>query len=197
MGEPKRKAAPEQPVPRVTGKPVMTAIKRVKPNTWNPNRMSEYQIESTREGMKADGWIAAYALLVWGKDDKGKRQNIIIDGEHRWRIASELGFTEGPMVFIDGLTQEQAIEWTIKFDAKRGRFDDVALADAIRMIGTDDAGLAFRLGIEDDAFKKLMEPSNILPPEDFRDVSIDAHTDYRCPKCGYEWSGSSSSKKTE
>lgn len=27
------------------------------------------------------------------------------------------------------------------------------------------------------------------PPEDFPEVGADVETDYRCPKCGYEWSG--------
>src|SRR5262249_25198454 len=30
------------------------------------------------------------------------------------------------------------------------------------------------------------EPS---PPEDFPEVGEDVETEYRCPKCGYQWSG--------
>lgn len=33
---------------------------------------------------------------------------------------------------------------------------------------------------------------DVVPPEDFREVSIDVTTDYCCPKCGYEWSGKKS-----
>lgn len=181
---------------RITGKVVLTPLDRVQPNSWNPNVMTEFQLESTREGMLREGWLAAYALLVWGTDETGARRDIIIDGEHRWRIARELGLAKGPMVFLDGLTEARAIELTIAMDNKRGRFDDVKLRDAIYLIGEDDGGLAFRLGFEDDAFKALLEPANILPPGDFSEVTIDAHTDYTCPKCGYEWSGAPSSKKS-
>lgn len=197
----RRQAEPSAPEPekvaleaRVTGKVVLTPLDRVQPNGWNPNVMTEFQLESTRDGMLREGWLAAYALLVWGTDETGARRDIIIDGEHRWRIARELGLAKGPMVFLDGLTEARAIELTIAMDNKRGRFDDVKLRDAINLIGEDD-GLAFRLGFDDAAFKALLEPANILPPGDFSEVTIDAHTDYTCPKCGYEWSGAPSSKK--
>jgi ParB-like nuclease family protein len=194
----KKKATPAKAGPdglRITGKVVLAPLASVQPNTWNPNRMTEFQVESTREGLKENGWLAAYSLLVWGTDEKGIKRNLIIDGEHRWRIARDLGFVEGPMVFLDGVTAKRAKEMTIEFDAKRGRFDDVALRDLIADIGVDD-GLAFRLGIDDETFKELMNPRMVLPPGDFSEVSIDAQTDYTCPKCAYQWSGQSGSTKT-
>lgn len=187
------KAKPSDGI-RITGKVVVAPLPSVQPNTWNPNRMTEYQIESTRAGLLADGWLAAYALLVWGTDEKGIARNIIIDGEHRWRIARDLGFTEGPMVFLEGVTAKRAKEMTIEFDAKRGQFDTIALRDLLAEIGVED-GLAFRLGFDDETFAALMNPTPVLPPGDFSEVNVDAQTDYQCPKCGYEWSGQSSGKK--
>ena len=197
------KTAPAPPVaidaaaPRITGKIEVARLDRVRPNPWNPNRMTEHQVESMREGMKREGWVASYALLVWRTDEKGATHNLIIDGEHRWRIGSELGLEKGPMVFLDGVTEKRAKEMTIEFDNKRGQFDETALRDLLKDIGLDD-GLAFRLGFDEATFAALMEPSNVLPPGDFSEVSIDATTDYRCPKCAYEWSGAPSAKsKTE
>jgi hypothetical protein len=173
---------------------VLAPLESVQPNTWNPNRMTEFQIESTRAGLLTDGWLAAYALLVWGTDEKGVERNIIIDGEHRWRIARDLGFVEGPMVFLTGVTAKRAKEMTIEFDAKRGRFDEIALRDLITEIGVDDQ-LAFRLGLDEKAFEALMTPTPVHAPDDFSEVTIDAVTEYSCPKCGYEWSGQSSTNK--
>lgn len=187
-------APPDAAAARITGTVVLAPLGSVQPNTWNPNRMTEFQVESTRAGLVANGWLAAYALLVWGTDQKGKKRNVIIDGEHRWRIARDIGFTEGPMVFLDGVTEKRAKEMTIEFDAKRGRFDDVALRDLIAEIGVDE-GLAFRLGFDDQAFKELLNPRTVLPPGDFSEVTIDAQTEYTCPKCGYEWSGQSGTNK--
>jgi hypothetical protein len=182
--------------PRITGKIEVALLDRVRPNPWNPNRMTEHQVESTRAGMKAEGWVASYALLVWRTDETGKARNLIIDGEHRWRIGTELGFTKAPMVFLDGITEKRAKEMTIEFDNKRGKFDDVALRDLLKDIGVDDDGLAFRLGFDEATFAALMTETNVLPPGDFSEVNIDATTDYTCPKCGYEWSGAPSAKKS-
>lgn len=195
----KKRAAPVALAPtsgiRVTGEVVLKRLDRVTPNNWNPNRMTEFQVESTRAGLERDGWLAAYALLVWGTDERGARRDVIIDGEHRWRIASELGLIEGPMVFLDGVSEKRAKEMTIELDNKRGKFDDVALRDLLKDIGFDDEGLAFRLGFDESTFAALVTETNVLPPSDFSEVSIDATTDYRCPKCAYEWSGAPSSKK--
>lgn len=187
----------DSPAPRITGKVELVPLDRVRPNSWNPNRMTEFQVESTRDGMRRQGWLASYALLVWRTDDKGRARNLIIDGEHRWRIATELGFEKGPMVFLDGISEKRAKEMTIEFDNKRGKFDDVALRDLLKDIGLDDGGLAFRLGFDEDTFSALMETSNVLPPEDFAEVTVDAKTDYTCPRCKYEWSGAPSSKRAD
>lgn len=179
---------------RVTGKVILAPLASVKPNGWNPNRMTEYQVESTRDGMRRHGWLVSHSLLVWGTDEKGKKRNLIIDGEHRWRIGCEMGFDEGPMVFLERVTKKQAQELTIELAAKRGDMDDAALRDVLGQIGIDD-GLAFRLGFSDEDMKALLDgAAPVLAPEDFSDVNIDAKTDYRCPKCSYEWSGAPSAK---
>jgi len=190
----RRKRAAPPPGVRITGQVVVATLERVKPNSWNPNRMTEYQLESTREGLRREGWLAAYALLVWGTDEKGARKDIIIDGEHRWRCAREIGFVEGPMVFLDGVTERRAKEMTIEFDNKRGKFDEPTLRQLLADIGPDE-GLAFRLGFDDETFAALTTPKDILPPGDFSEVTIDAKTDYCCPKCGYEWSGAAAAKR--
>lgn len=180
---------------RVTGKQVIAKLDTVKPNPWNPNQMTEFQIESTRQGLIDEGWVAAYALLIWRTDNHGVVKNIIIDGEHRWRIARDVGFKEGPMVFIDGITEAKAKEMTVAFDNKRGKFDQTRLRDLVLSIAiAEDPKLAFRLGFDDLTFAGILENVPTLAPEDFAEVTINAETHYCCPKCGYEWNGKADSK---
>lgn len=153
--------------PRVVGSVVMRPIESVKPNDWNPNRMTPFMKESLRRGLLEDGWLSSQALLVWGKDDKGVDRNVIIDGEHRWYAARELGFKEGPMVLLNGVSLAQAKALTVKMDQKRGSFDKVDLGTLLRDIQFDlgAENLSLTMGIEDEHLMRLLaEPPTPLPP---------------------------------
>ena len=93
---------------QVRGDVVSRKLDSVKPNPWNPNTMSDEMKESLLYGLKRDGWLASQALLIWGTDEKGERQDLIIDGEHRWLAATGEGLQKGPMVFLDGLSAAEA-----------------------------------------------------------------------------------------
>lgn len=142
----------------VVGKQVSIKLATVKPNGWNPNKMTKFQYESLKQGLAEDGWLSSDALLIWGKDDKGKAQNLIINGEHRHRAALELGMKDGPAVILNGLTKAQAKALTIKLDNKRGQFDADGLAELVKSIqfelGAADLGMA--LGIEGEALMKML-----------------------------------------
>lgn len=159
------KSSTQKDVLSVVGKAVSMALSKVKPNGWNPNRMTPFMKESLRAGLKSDGWVASQALLIWGTNAEGKRQDVIIDGEHRWTVASELGFDKGPMVFLDGLTESQAKALTIKMNQKRGEFEEDGLAALIKSIHGDLLGenIALDLGIrEEELMVMLAEPPVVL-----------------------------------
>ncbi len=158
-------------VPRIVGKVVVKPLKDVRPNPWNPNRMTPFVRASLKQGLLADGWLSSQSLLIWGKDDKGARQDLIIDGEHRWTLATELGFATGPMVFLDGLTEAKVKALTVKMNQKRGEFDETALATLLQEIqydlGVDN--LSLDLGIGDEELMKMLAT---LPTE----VPLDLNT---------------------
>jgi hypothetical protein len=141
----------------VVGTVETVALDRVKPNPWNPNRMTPRQLESLKHGLKEDGWLTSQSILVWRTDDTGTAKYLIIDGEHRWRAATALGFVEGPMVFLDGVTEAQAKALTIKLDNKRGSFDQEILRGLLRevqeQLGDEPA---LDLGFEDAAYLALI-----------------------------------------
>ncbi len=104
----------------------------VAPNDWNMNVLPPHKYESLLHNLREGGWVRSQPLLVWGYDEKGKVKNIIINGEHRWRAAQELGFREGPMVILNGISRAKAIELTIKLDNDRGEFDKTELNTLLR-----------------------------------------------------------------
>ena len=132
-----RTRKPKKTTIQVRGEVVTGDLQSVKPNPWNPNVMTDAMKASLLYGLKNDGWLASQSLLVWGTNDAGKRMDIIIDGEHRWRAATEDGMLEGPMVFMDGLTEPEAKALTIKMNQKRGTWDPELLATVIKELELD------------------------------------------------------------
>jgi hypothetical protein len=143
---------------RIVGEVVMAPLDSVKKNPWNPNRMTAFEKESLKHGFKKEGWFASHALTIWRTDEKGNLKMLIIDGEHRQAAGLELGMKEGPMVFLDGLTEAEAKMLTVKLDAKRGKFDHEDLSTLLLSV-KDDLDLETRsldLGIGDDLFANLL-----------------------------------------
>lgn len=156
----------------VRGEVVIRTLATVKPNPWNPNRMTTHQMDSLVHGLRTDGWLASQALLIWGVDEGGTERNLIIDGEHRYKGAVTIGMTEGPMVFLNGLTEAQAKALTIKMNQKRGEFDDAALETLVRELvgemGTLE-GVDLEFGIDPKELVKMAgsavdEAMGVPPP---------------------------------
>jgi hypothetical protein len=155
------------PGPRIVGQTRMTSITEVKPNTWNPSRMTPFMRSSIRQGLEQDGWLQS--LLIWGTDERGKRRNVIIDGENRWAVGSEMGFRTVPMVFLDRLTEAQAKALTIKLGRKRGTSNPQRLGELLRGVQFElpEGNMALQLGIEQpDLMKLLAETPVPLPKPD-------------------------------
>lgn len=141
----------------IVGEVVVRPLASVKLNGWNPHRIPPHLYESLKHGLKTDGWLAAQALLVWGTDERGERRDTVIDGEHRWRAATELGMVEGPMVFLDGLTLAQAKAHTVKMDSRRGSFQEDRLAELLRDVGADVVGdVSLDLGLAREDVDRML-----------------------------------------
>lgn len=167
-------SAPLTVGPVVVGKVVMAPLASVRPNQWNPNEMTVFEMKSLALGLKTDGWLASMSLLVWGTDEKGVRRNIIIDGEHRWTAAPEAGFVDAPMVFLDGLTETKAKALTIKLFQRRGTPNQGKLGELLRELQYElevpDIGM--ELGVDTEALMGYlaeapdpMHDGGMAPPE--------------------------------
>lgn len=138
------------------------AIKSLKPNKWNPNRMTAEMRASLKQGLEADGWIRSQKLLVWGSDENGEVRNIIIDGEQRWRVAKAMGtFPVVPCVFLHGIDENTAKKLTIKMDQKRGEFDPTNLGELLRGLyeGVEVADYALEMGFDNATMQKYLDAS--------------------------------------
>lgn len=132
-------------------------INSIKPNAYNANRQSEHEFELLCKSIEEDGFTQPIVAL--------KEQREIIDGEHRWRAASTLGFTEVPVVFLTRTEAQRRIA-TLRHNRARGS-EDIELTAAIfrdlQELGALDQAQD-SLMLDDLEINKLLE--DIKAPED-------------------------------
>lgn len=156
-----RKAGKQKPVKIIGDEIHYIPHADLRPNGWNPNRMTAFERESLKHGLQTDGWLLSQSLTVWASDEKGGKQYIIIDGEHRWTAAGELGMPECPAVLIHKISESYAKELTIKLFQRRGRPDEDKLGALIRSIPTRSIKIETRsldLGIKEEKLSNLLRP---------------------------------------
>lgn len=95
----------------------------IKPNSYNPNRQSAHDFELLLRSMREDGFTQPIIVHRESRE--------IVDGEHRWRAAAELGMKEIPVVFVE-MTPEQMRIATLRHNRARGSEDIELSADVLR-----------------------------------------------------------------
>ena len=88
---------------------------KIIPNSYNPNRQSDTEFELLRRSMEEDGFTQPIVCVKGDTKDTYR----IVDGEHRWRCAQKLGYTEIPIV-ITPMSIEQARIATLRHNRARG-----------------------------------------------------------------------------
>lgn len=92
------------------------------PNEYNPNRQSDHEFELLVGSMEEDGFTVPILINY---------DNVIIDGEHRWRAAKVLGIEEIPTVRAE-LSKAQMRISTIRHNRARGSHDLQLEAQVLR-----------------------------------------------------------------
>lgn len=106
---------------------------KLRPNSYNPNRQDPKDFALLLRSMQEDG----FTQPVVAQRDTYE----IVDGEHRWRAARELGLPEIPVVLVD-MEEAQMRLSTLRHNRARGS-EDLDLSAAVfrdlRELGALDA----------------------------------------------------------
>lgn len=104
------------------------SIDEVYPNKWNPNVQDEKTFQREIESIKIHGFIDP--ILVRKKGDVYE----IIDGEHRWRAARELKYTEIIIESLGEVDDTTAKILCIKMNNLRGQDDVLKRAEILKTL---------------------------------------------------------------
>lgn len=105
---------------------IKVQIDSIHPNPYNPNFQDKATFEKEKKSIQELGMLGS--ILVRNHAVEGHYE--ILDGEHRWKAAKELGFTEMTVENIGNIPDGQMKFLTIHLNNLRGK-DDVFKRAAI------------------------------------------------------------------
>jgi hypothetical protein len=111
---------------------VMVKTSSLKASTYNPRRWDQPAINGLTESIKRFGLVDP--LLV--NNGQG-RENIVIGGHFRLKVAKDLGFNEVPVVYLDIPDESKERELNLRLNRNQGDWDYILLAEFDESLLTD------------------------------------------------------------
>ena len=108
----------------------MVEIEKIKPNTYNPNEMTERVFDHLKAEIARIGFLDP--VLV--REENG--EYIIVDGEHRWTASKEAGLKTIPVVIVE-MTETEAMIETYNANAIKGLINPLKFANLIEDLKTN------------------------------------------------------------
>jgi DNA modification methylase len=147
---------------------VRIPVKELKPSAYNPRKWDEKAIADMKESITRFGLVDP--LIV---NSAPERKNIVIGGHLRLKVATLLGFTEVPVVYLNIPEIEREKELNLRLNKNVGSWDEELLkafdTNLLLDVGftPDELNSFFDdvLEISDDDFNVEEELAKIVTPE--------------------------------
>lgn len=167
---------------------------------YNPRKITPHALEALRASLAEFGYVQP---IVWNETS-----GVVVGGHQRLDalVASGATSVEVVVVRLDAL-REKALNVTLNNPANQGTWDDEKLQaivgelrdavddgafadDYFERVGLDELAATFDDVALDHRLGEEGEPVRVQAPSEFPAVDdATIKTDYRCPKCAYEWAG--------
>lgn len=163
-------------------------------NDWNPNFENSKIYESVKDDIKKNGFIGHIILQKHNK--RLKKDNVIINGEHRYRALVELGKTSIPVIILD-VDDNTAKTLSIRLNREHGELLPHKVASILADLSPDkDIGLLENLTHIDKHDLELLTEINIiedaskfdLPKKGKGKSKTEFVKHVECPECGHKFS---------
>jgi len=134
-------------------KTIMVEIDKLNPAVYNPRILSEKQKKHLTDSIRKYGLVSP---IVVNKHEG--RENVIISGHQRVKVAKKLGYKEIPVIFVD-LDEENEKKLNLHMNRSIGEWNIEKLKDF-------DINLLIDVGFDDIDLKNIWE--NVIEVEDDR-----------------------------
>ena len=154
-------------------------------NPRNPNKHSSEQIELLAKIMAQQGWRNPVVV--------SNESGFIVSGHGRVQAALIMEDSRVPVSFqsFESPAMENAHLLSDNRLSELSEIDNTALKDLLSQMDTGELDMDLT-GYDKLALENLMTQFHVEPPEEFQSFDETIKTDYKCPKCGFTWSGETS-----
>ncbi|MCI9148460.1 MAG: ParB-like nuclease domain-containing protein [Hungatella sp.] len=149
-------------------------VEKIRPNTYNPNKVAPPEMKLLYESIKADG----YTMPVVCYYDREEDFYVIVDGFHRYRIMKEypdIYEREKGMLPVSVINKslDQRMASTVRHNRARGSHSVDLMSNIIKELhdlGRSDAWISRHLGMERDEILRLKQITGLAAL--FKDVKF-------------------------
>lgn len=153
---------------------IAVPVDKIKPNTYNPNKVAPPEMKLLYESIKTDG----YTMPIVCYYNKDKDTYIIVDGFHRYRIMLEypdIYEREKGMLPVSVINKslDQRMASTIRHNRARGSHDVDLMSNIVKELhelGRSDAWISKHLGMDKDEILRLKQITGLAAL--FKDVKF-------------------------
>ncbi len=153
---------------------IAVPVEKIKPNTYNPNKVAPPEMKLLYDSVKADG----YTMPIVCYYNKASDTYIIVDGFHRYRIMLEypdIYEREKGLLPVSVIDKplDQRMASTIRHNRARGSHDVDLMSNIVKELhelGRSDAWIARHLGMDRDEVLRLKQITGLAAL--FKDVKF-------------------------
>ena len=149
-------------------------IEKIKPNTYNPNKVAPPEMKLLYESIKADGYTMPIVCYYSKENDI----YVIVDGFHRYRVMLEypdIYEREKGLIPVSIINKalDQRMASTIRHNRARGSHDVDLMSNIVKELhelGRSDAWISRHLGMDRDEILRLKQITGLAAL--FKDVNF-------------------------
>ena len=135
----------------------MVSTSNLSPNPWNPNEMTDFMFEREKESIRKFGFLDPITVRETAEGLQ------IVDGEHRWKAAKELGSLELPIINLGSITKAKAQALTEALNNLRGEHNPEKEAIMLSELLTAEPDLRSILPYEESDLASIL--ANLEEPD--------------------------------
>lgn len=118
------------------GEAKLVRLDQLQPNPWNPNRQDAETFAKEKVSLRRFGFVVPIIVRPIPKTDPILFE--IIDGEHRWKAANELGMEYVPIFSVGPISDHEAMQLTIVLNELRGKPEEAKLGEVLKNLLASD-----------------------------------------------------------